>query len=117
MQPPEGPAQRIAVKEWPLVYDDTRETGVYKLTTDTGKVQYYVVQPDGGESDLTPCSDDDRKPSPVDPTTKYVKTPQEVLSQEADPETKLEFWWLLLLLVIGVLAFEVVMTRRIAGAK
>jgi hypothetical protein len=40
-----------------------------------------------------------------------------VLSQEADPETKLEFWWLLLLLVIGVLAFEVMMTRRIAGAK
>ena len=41
---------RLAVKEWPLVYDDTRKTGVYKLTTDTGKVQYYVVQPDGGES-------------------------------------------------------------------
>jgi von Willebrand factor type A domain/Aerotolerance regulator N-terminal len=118
VQPPEGPGRRVAVKEWPLVYDDTRETGVYKLTTDTGKVQYYVVQPDGGESDLTPCNDEDRMAvARLLTTTKYVQTPQEVLSQEADPETKLEFWWLLLLLVILVLAFEVMMTRRIAGAK
>ncbi|HEX3152584.1 MAG TPA: VWA domain-containing protein [Gemmataceae bacterium] len=118
MQPPEGPARRVAVKEWPLVYDDTRDTGVYKLTTDTGKVQYYVVQPDGGESDLTPCSDEDRAAvARLLKTTKYVQTPQEVLSQEADPQTKLEFWWLLLLLVIGLLAYEVMMTRRIAGAK
>src|SRR4051812_3660731 len=60
VQPPEGAARRVAVKEWPLVYEDTRDTGVYRLTTDTGKVQYYVVQPDGGESNLTPCNDEDR---------------------------------------------------------
>jgi hypothetical protein len=47
----------------------------------------------------------------------YVFIPQDVLSAEADPETKIEFWWLLLLLVIGVLAFEVWVTRRISGAK
>ena len=116
VQPPEGPARRITVKEWPLVYDDTRETGVYKLTTDTGKVQYYVVQPDGGESDLTPCTDDDRAAvARLLRTMKYVFTPQDVLSAEADPETKIEFWWLLLLLVIGVLAFEVWVTRRISA--
>ena len=118
VQPPEGPARRIAVKEWPLVYDETRETGVYKLTTDTGKVQYYVVQPDGGESDLTPCTDDDRAAvARLLRTMKYVFTQRDVLSAEADPETKIEFWWLLLLLVIGVLAFEVWVTRRISGAK
>ena len=76
IQPPDGPARRVAVKEWPLVYDDTRETGVYKLTTDTGKVQYYVVQPDGGESDLTPCNDDDREAvARLVRTTRYVFTP------------------------------------------
>ena len=118
VQPPEGPARRVAAKEWPLVYDDTRETGVYKLTTDTGKVQYYVVQPDGGESDLTPCNDEDRAAvARLLKTTKYVFTPQDVLSQEGDLDTKLELWWLLLVLVIGLLAFEVMMTRRIAGAK
>lgn len=118
VQPPDGPARRIAVTEWPLVYDDTRETGVYKLTTDTGKVQYYVVQPDGGESDLTPCSEDDQLAvARLFPTLKYVTAPPDVLSQASDPETKVEFWWLLLLLVIAVLAFEVRMTARIAGAR
>ena len=86
VQPPEGPARRIAVKEWPLVYDETRETGVYKLTTDTGKVQYYVVQPDGGESDLTPCTDDDRAAvARLLRTMKYVFTPQDVLSRGGGP--------------------------------
>jgi hypothetical protein len=118
VQPPDGPAHRISVKEWPLVYDDTRETGVYKLTTDTGKVQYYVVQPDAGESDLTPCNDDDRaNVARLFRTMNYVFAPNEILSQTAGPETKLEFWWLLLLLVIALLAFEVRMTRKIAGAK
>jgi von Willebrand factor type A domain/Aerotolerance regulator N-terminal len=118
VQPPEGSARRITVKDWPLVYDDTRETGVYKLTTDTGKVQYYVVQPDGGESDLTPCSDEDRAAvARLLKTTRYVTAPSEVLSQETDAETQIEFWWLLLLLVIALLAFEVRMTRRISGAK
>jgi len=118
VQPPDGPARRIVAKEWPLTYDETRETGVYKLTTDTGKVQYYVVQPDGGESNLTPCNDEDRQAvARLLKTTRYAFTPREVLSQDADPETKIEFWWLLLFLVIGMLAFEVWMTRRISGAK
>jgi hypothetical protein len=118
IQPPDGAARRVAVKEWPLVFDDTRETGVYKLTTDTGKVQYYVVQPDGGESDLTPCNEEDRLAvSRLLPTTKYVFQPNDVLSSETNAEAQFDFWWLLLLLVIGLLAFEVWMTRRIAGAK
>src|SRR5262249_40842684 len=118
VHPPEGPARRIAVKEWPLVDDDTRETGVYKLTTDTGKVQYYVVQPDGGESNLTPCNEEDRLAvARLLKTTQYVLTPADIISKAVDPETQIEFWWLLLLLVIGLLAFEVWMTRRIAGAK
>ncbi len=51
------------------------------------------------------------------PTTKYVVTANDVLSSTLNPETQIEFWWLLLLLVMGLLAFEVWMTRRIAGAK
>jgi hypothetical protein len=118
VQPPDGPARRIAVKEWPMVYDETRETGVYKLTTDTGKVQYYVVQPDGGESNLTPCSDEDRLAvSRLLPATKYVADANEILTADVNPETQIEFWWLLLLLVICLLMFEIWMTRRIAGAK
>ena len=118
IQPPEGSAKRIVAKEWPLVYDETRETGIYKLTTDSGKTQYYVVQPDAGESNLTPNSEDDRLAiKRLFPTTEYVQTPRDILSQQIDPEAKLEFWWLLLLLVMGLLFFEVWMTKRIAGAK
>ncbi len=118
VQPPDGPARRLAVTEWPLVYDETRETGVYRVTTDTGKVQYYVVQPDGEESNLAPCSDEDRATvARLLRTTKYVFTPAEILSKEVDPDTKLEFWWVILLLVIGLLSLEVVMTRKIAGAS
>jgi hypothetical protein len=117
VQPPDGPARRVSVGEWPFVYDDTRETGVYKLTTDTGKVQYYVVQPDGGESNLAPLTDEDRLAlARLLPTARFAAQPADVLSLQADADTKTEFWWLLLVLVIGLLAFEVWMTRRIAGA-
>ena len=118
IQPPEGPVRRMPATQWPVVFDETKETGVYKLTTDTGKVQYYVVQPEDGESDLTPCSDEDRLAvARLLLTTKYVFNPSEVFAQEADPESRIDLWWLLLLCVIGLLAFEVWMTRRISGAK
>ena len=81
-------------------------------------MQYYVVQPDGGESDLTPCSEEDRLAvTRLLPTIKYISKASEVFSQEANPDSQIDLWWLLLLLVIGLLAFEVWMTRRIAGAK
>ena len=57
---------------------------LFRCTTDTGKVQWYVVQPDGGESDLTPCNDDDRAAvARLLRTMRYVFTPQDVLSGEA----------------------------------
>ena len=117
VQPPEGPPQRIEVTEWPLTFDDTRETGVYKLTTDTGRSQYYVVQPDGGESVLAPCREDDLVAvQRYLRTAEYIRTPADVVARSANPETQVELWWLLLVLVIGLLAFEVWVTKRIAGA-
>jgi len=116
VQPPDGPAQRVAVAEWPFTYDETKDTGVYRVTTDTGKVQFFVVQPDAGESLLSGLSDDDRiAMKRLIPTWESKRTPGEVLSQTGDAEPQMEFWWLLWLLVIVVLAGEVWMTRRIAG--
>lgn len=116
VQPPDGPAKRMTVDEWPFIYDDTRDTGVYKLTTDTGKTQYYVVQPDGGESNLQLLTEEDRLAvKRLLPTLEYVLTTNDVLAKGTSPETKVELWWLLLLLVMGLLGFEVWMTRRIAG--
>jgi hypothetical protein len=118
VHPPDGPARRVAVGDWPLVYDDTRETGVYKLTTDTGRVQYYVVQPDGDESDLTPLTDEDRLAlARLLPTTRFAAASADVLAGGGEVDPQFDFWWLLLALVIGLLALEVWLTRRIAGAR
>src|SRR5262245_31869721 len=50
----------VPTSAWPLVFEDTAEPGVYKLTPQTGPASYFVVQNDPGEADLTPLSDADR---------------------------------------------------------
>ena len=114
---PEGPRRRVEVANWPFVFQDTRETGIYKLTTDSGKVQYYVVQPDTGESVLTPCDAKDRRAVqslfPKDRffyETDRAKLMEAILQSQNDPE----LWWLFLMLVIGLLAAELAYTRRLA---
>lgn len=116
VQPPEGSPRRLPVTEWPLVYEDTGDTGIYKLTTDTGKIQYFVVQSDAAESHLKTLSDDDivalRK---LLPTWDLAKTPADLLDASYESDQQLEFWWLVWMLVIVVLAGEVWMTRRISS--
>lgn len=117
VQPPEGPPRRIPVTEWPFTFDDTGDTGVYKLTTDTGKVQYFVVQPDAGESQLRPLTDEDiASLRRLLPTWEMARMPSDLLDASDETDQQLEFWWLVWLLVIVVLAGEVWMTRRIAVA-
>lgn len=117
VQPPEGPSQRINVTEWPFQFDDTRETGVYQLTTDTGKVQYFVVQPDANESQLAQLNEDERlRLKRLIPTLESKLTPGEILAYSGESDTQIEFWWLLWLLVIIVLITEGWMTSRIAKA-
>src|SRR5439155_17742841 len=62
IQPPEGEAKPLIPADGQLIFDDTREPGVYRLThVATGVTRYFVVQGDARESDLTPCSDADRE--------------------------------------------------------
>ena len=114
---PEGPSRRIEVGSWPLVYEDTREAGVYRLTTDSGRVQYYVVQPDPGESNLTPCTDKDRaavrsyfEPDRFQYETDRARIMESIRQAQDNPQ----LWWLFLLLVLGLLAGELFYTRRLA---
>ena len=116
VQPPEGPPVRVTPAAWPLVYDETRKTGVYTLTTDTGRTRTYVVRPDGNESDLTPLTDADRTAvaelyGPVAYADDYDGLLRDVFREDGDRE----LWWLLLVGVAALMVGEGVMTRRAAG--
>ena len=113
---PTGEQQHINVAAWPLVYGNTRETGVYKLTTDSGRVQYYVVQPDGRESNLTGCTDDDRRAvSSLFPDNRFVYESRSNADSASDAAKRQRSRrvGLFLLLAIGLLAAEVAFTRAL----
>jgi hypothetical protein len=117
LRSPTGEQQRFDVAAWPFVFGDTRETGVYKLSTDSGKAQYYVVQPDYRESNLTGCSEDDHQAvaslfseSGFLYENDRARILQAIRLNNNDPE----LWWLFLLLLIGLLTVETAFTRALA---
>jgi hypothetical protein len=131
LQPPEGeskplvqeanreadvyPCQVLRQAQGPLVvYEGTRETGVYQLRTpDRGTVS-YAVQPDPRESDLTPCSDKDRdKVAKFFPTLKYENDREKMTQALVAASERQEVWWWFLLGVVALLCGEVWLTRRI----
>jgi hypothetical protein len=100
-----------------VVYEGTRETGVYRLTVAGGRTVYYVARPDPRESDMTPCTDADRER-----VAEYL--PMTYENEEAALEAALpnalprqELWWWFLIGVIVLLGGEVWMTRRIAKGR
>jgi hypothetical protein len=104
-----------------LICENTRETGVYRVQTPDGDTVYYVVQPDGQESDLTPCNDDDRARvarvfNPLElerPPLEYTNERDRILSAPESSEVRQEVWWCFLLGLVGLLCAEVWMTRRL----
>jgi hypothetical protein len=98
-----------------LCIDGTRETGVYRLLAPEGGVIYYVVRPKmAEESDLTPCSDDDRaKVAELIPGLKYQHEFEQGSAEWISDNYRQELWWCLLLGLIALLCGEVWLTRRI----
>lgn len=114
---PEGVPQRREVSAWPLDFEETRETGVYKLKTDSGKVHYFVVQPDAGESEMKSCADGDRKEvQSYFPEGRFIyendrgKIKELYLKNDNPPR----LWWLFLLLVMAFLMIELLYARTLA---
>jgi hypothetical protein len=115
VQPPFGDAKEVEAKEWPLIYDDTREPGAYQLTTPGGRTVYYVVQPDPRETeDLTSCGEEDREKVAAIIPLKYAEDQEEILAVPAQARA---VWWWLMLGVIVFLCAEVWMTRRIVKGR
>jgi hypothetical protein len=115
IEPPYGEARTVQVAQWPLIHDDTREPGVYRLTVPSGKVVYYVVQADPRETeDLTPCSVADRDQVSAILPVEYVEESADIL---AGPSAAREIWWWLMLAVVAFLCGEVWLTRRIVKGR
>lgn len=114
---PDGVPRRREVTSWPLDFDETRETGIYKLKTDSGKVNYYVVQPDSSESMMASCEENDRKAvQSFFPEGRFVYENdrgkiKELFEKNVNPP---HLWWLFLLAVLGLLLAELAFTRSLA---
>jgi Aerotolerance regulator N-terminal/von Willebrand factor type A domain len=116
--PPNGTPRAIEATSWPLVFEDTIEPGVYKFTTMSGRSQYAVIPADAGESVLTPCSDEDRsRVAALLPTMRYITTVDEATAEATDAGATFDLAWLLLAVLIGLLALELVITRRISRGE
>jgi hypothetical protein len=98
-----------------LRIEGTQETGVYRLQAGDGVTVYYVVRPKmTEESDLTPCSDEDRaKVAQLMPGLKYMNEHEGLAEEWTIEQHRQELWWWLLLGLIVLLCGEVWLTRRI----
>jgi hypothetical protein len=92
-----------------------RETGVYRLHAPDGKTIYYVVHPKmAGESDLTPCNEEDReKVAKLVPGMRYQNDREQLGQEWISEHHRQELWSWLLLGLIALLCGEVWLTRRI----
>lgn len=112
---PDGATRTVPVPQWPLIFNSTRESGPYTLTTAGGQRHYFAVRSDSQESLLTPCNDDDRaRVAQVVPGMNYINDPNEILAARSEGPQSRDLWWLFLLGVIAVLLLELLYTRRLA---
>jgi hypothetical protein len=111
---PDGRTRTVNVSMWPAVIDGTIDPGAYKLITPSGRVVYYAVRNDSREAVLTPCGEEDRKrvADAVGGLT-YVSSANEITEKGGGQPVTKELWWVLLIVVIGLLALEVWYTRRL----
>jgi hypothetical protein len=106
----------------PLVrLSDTRLPGTYELRRKGEPVvgqnerrrESFVVNFDRGESDLTPLERGDKIVLSKDKRMSFVNTQQELKQQMFSDNSSMEFWKFLLFIFLGILVFELVMTRRL----
>jgi hypothetical protein len=117
LYPPLGDPVPLKVEHWPLVDEGIRDVGVYRLEIARDKVQYYVVQPDARESDLTPATAEDRKKVADLVPVEYQSERQPVARAMVAASQTQELWCWLLAGVVVLLCSEVWMTRRMARRR
>ncbi|REJ90601.1 MAG: VWA domain-containing protein [Planctomycetota bacterium] len=89
--------------------------GVYRAHPqgDENREEFFVVNFDRSESDLAPLEQLDRQQLAGEDRITFVDTVDEFMEATRGEASRTELWWLLMLAVLGILVFEVVMTRRL----
>ena len=96
--------------------NDTSLAGTYQVVRPGNpdfRPQFFVVNADRGESDLTPLAPQEQEQLAADDRFRLVNSIEELVAQQVEDAPRAELWAALLCLVLGLLVFEVFLTRRL----
>jgi hypothetical protein len=96
--------------------NDTSLPGVYKVIKPSNPewpAQFFVVNFDRTESDLAPLTEADFETLTAEDRMERVESLDNLLARQAEDAPRKEMWAMLLVVVLGLLTFEVFMTRRL----
>jgi len=96
---------RFAQTSLPGLYEMRSAAGV-------GKVERFAVNFDRRESDLSQLSPPEQQ-GLTEKGLAFAADVDVIARNATDRQARSEFWWWLMLIVLGMLVFEVVMTRRL----
>jgi len=113
---PDGKASTRTATAWPFLWENPGLPGVYQVQVGAGPRLPVVIHADPRESDLTPCSEEERQKVAELLPLRYLDKAR--LPEDADAAgQKEDVWWLFLIGVIGLLCCELLLTRRMALAR
>ncbi len=96
---------------------DTSVPGIYRFerrdSTAVEPPQYFVVNFDRSESDLTSLTEEEQTQLSHQDRMDFVADVEELKTKMFDTSTRTEIWFLLAMFFLGFLVLEVYMTRRI----
>jgi hypothetical protein len=111
--PPDGAAIPFVIDRLPWLGPTPDRPGAYALMWGTARKAWFVLPPEVEEYDLTPLTEEDaRAVARVLPITNAWPPPDPTRPTEGDD--RIDLWWLLFLLVVGMLCLEIWFTRRMA---
>lgn len=97
------------------MFRQTTVPGIYRFHQRNGKAsapQPFVVDDDRSESDLTPLTEEQWELLAKDGRLHRVQTMRDIRAASQQEAPRAELWWLLLVLVLGMLVCEVALMRK-----
>ena len=129
--PDQGSGQKDGLKTEPtLSFEETSASGIYTLTTSSGitrgigtgpsgdpleqgKIRYFALNADTGESDLAPLQEEGIRRLLRSSEVKYVKTETGTIRALEEARHGKEIWRYVVVGVLGFLVLESVLARKI----